>query len=84
MGLFDLFKSKATNENQETQEATAPQVSFEVLRDDGVRAMKMGEVPFAAKCFTAALEMKDDLTTLSYLAEAQIRMQNYEEARPSL
>ena len=83
MGLFDLFKSKPKTENTDA-EKSEPKVSFEVLRDDGVRAMKMGEVPFAVKCFTAALEMKDDLTTLSYLAEAQIRMQDYEKARPSL
>ena len=85
MGLFDLFKSKSNTESQTTEEKKKePKVSFEVLRDDGVRAMKMGEVSFAAKCFAAALDMKDDLTTLSYLAEAQIRLQDYKQARPSL
>ena len=84
MGLFDIFKSKDKNDSANTAEKSEPKVSFEVLRDDGVRAMKMGEVPYAIKCFTAALEMKEDLTTLSYLAEAQIRMQDYEQARPSL
>ena len=82
MGLFDLFKNKPKEENESADSES--KVSFEVLRDDGVRAMKMGEVDFATKCFTAALEMKDDLTTLSYLAEAQIRMQEYAKARPTL
>lgn len=82
MGLLDLFKSKEKNECQ-TAEKNAT-VSFDVLRDDGVRAMKMGEVAFAAKCFEAALERQEDPTTLSYLAEAQIRLQAYDQARPSL
>lgn len=85
MGLFDLFKSKpqpAANEG--SSDGKTQTVPFEVLRDDGLRAMKMGEVPFAAKCFAAALELRDDLPTLSYLAEAQIRMNDYPAARPTL
>ena len=82
MGLFDIFKNKPKEEKAE--EKNEPKVSFEVLRDDGVRAMKMGEVPFAIKCFTAALETKDDLNTLSYLAEAYVRMLDFEKARPIL
>ncbi len=57
---------------------------FETLRDDGVRAMQMGELPYAEKCLMAALELKDDAKTLSFLAEVELRMRNHEKALPLL
>ncbi len=64
--------------------APTPDSKFAILRDDGLRAMQMGELPYAEKCFTAALEMKDDLRTQSFLAEVYLRMKNYEKALPLL
>ncbi len=61
-----------------------PDSQYNTLRDDGIRAMQMGEVPYAVKCFSAALEIKHDLQTLSLLAEAHLRMGNYEAALPLL
>ena len=86
MGLFDWFKSKpATSAENETAESELSVESrFAILRDDGVRALKMGEAAYAVRCFTAALELQDDLETLSFLAEAQYRMQDYAAAEPSL
>lgn len=60
------------------------QSKFEALRDDGVRAMQIHELPYAVKCFKAALGFKHDLQTVGYLAEAYLRMDNYEEALPLL
>ncbi len=57
---------------------------FATLRDDGVRAMQMGELAYAEKCFTAALELKDDVKTQSFLAEVELRMDNHEKALPLL
>lgn len=63
---------------------TSEENKFETLRDDGVRAMQMGELPYAEKCFKAALDFKRDLKTVSYLAEVSLRQQNYEQALPLL
>lgn len=54
------------------EERTQTDYEFETLRDDGVRAMRMGEVPFAINCFKSALERKDDDKTRGFLAEAYI------------
>lgn len=64
--------------------APSPNGKFDILRDDGLRAMQMGELPYAEKCFTAALEVKDDLRTASFLAEVYLRMDNCEKALPLL
>lgn len=57
---------------------------FDTLRDDGVRAMQMGELPYAEKCFKAALEIHADDKVSALLAEAYLRMRNYEAALPLL
>ena len=57
---------------------------FDTLRDDGVRAMQMGEMPYAEKCLKAALELQHDLKAVGFLAEVYLRMQKYAEALPLL
>ena len=65
------------------KEAQQQERNFQTLRDDGVRAMHMGEFPFAQKCFDAALAIHaDDLQTLAYKAEVLFRMGNYADALP--
>jgi len=57
---------------------------FETLRDDGVRAMQIGELSYAEKCLKAALEIRGDLKTEGFLAEVYLRKQDYENALPLL
>lgn len=57
---------------------------YETLRDDGVRAMQIGELPYAEKCLRAALELNRELKTVGFLAEVCLRMQHYEDALPLL
>ncbi len=61
-----------------------PEQQFITLRDDGVRAMQMNELPYAEKCLLAALEINDDLKTKGFLAEVYLRMNNNEKALPLL
>lgn len=61
-----------------------PESQYETLRDDGVRAMQMGEAAYAEKCLKAALDIKRELRTVSFLAEVYLRIQNYEQALPLL
>lgn len=88
MGLFDFLKRAADSpaaSTPEAREAIARRHRFETLRDDGVRAMRMGEHAFAAKCLGAALDMEpDDLKTTGYMAECLLQMQDYAGARPRL
>ncbi len=60
------------------------QRDFETLRDDGVRALTMGELDYAARCLQAALDLKEDLTTAGYLAEVFLRRQEFDRAVPLL
>lgn len=57
---------------------------FVTLRDDGIRAMQQKQLPYAKRCFTAALEKKDDEDTKSYLAEVCVRLNEGEVALPLL
>lgn len=65
-----------------------PQLSdeskYKALCDDGVRAMQIGELVYAEKCFKNALELKRELRTIGYLAEVYVRRQDYADALPLL
>lgn len=75
MGIFSsIFGHKELSENEK----------FETLRDDGVRAMQMGEFPYAEKCFLAALHIRYDLKTVGFLAETYLRKEDYQSALPLL
>jgi len=73
-----------TEASPEEQKQRTAERNFQTLRDDGVRARNMGELPYAIRCFTEALAIKDDLETRSYLAEAYLRTQDFEKALPLL
>lgn len=73
------FLSSLFGNGEQTEAA-----KFETLRDDGVRAMQMGELPYAEKCFLAALDIERDTKTLSFLAETYLCMRNSEKACPLL
>lgn len=57
MGFFKRFfggKSESSEDNKEDQSAK----DFEVLKYDGVRAMHQGQMDYAIKCLTNALQAK--------------------------
>ena len=80
MGIFDFFKSKPAANKEKPSESN----NYAILHDDGIRAMKMGEVRYAEKCFAQALALQDDLQMMKLLAEARIRLQDFEGAQPLL
>ena len=80
MGIFDFFKSKPAANKEKPSESN----NYAILHDDGIRAMKMGEVRYAEKCFAQALVLQDDLQMVKLLAEAKIRLQDFEGALPLL
>lgn len=75
MGIFSSIfgTSKPSDESK-----------FEMLRDDGIRAMQMGELAYAEKCLKMAVGLRADDAAEGLLAEVYLRMQNYEAALPML
>jgi len=72
MGFFSvLFGGKEQSPEEEKQEQERKQ--FDLLKYDGVKAMKIGQTDYAVKCFTEALKLKDDLETHDYLSQALLR-----------
>ena len=72
MGFFkSLFGSAVENPEEKRQEELAKK--FDVLKYDGVRALRSGQMAYAKQCFTHALEIKDDLEVRDYLSEALMR-----------
>lgn len=80
MGFFKtLFGGK--EENPEEKKKRDDARDFEVLRDDGVRALRSGQAAYAVKCFRKALEIRDELQIHDYLSQALIRA---DELRPAM
>ena len=72
MNFFkSLFGNKPENEVEKRQEEE--QKNFEVLKYDGLRALKTNEIDYALRCFSHALELQDDLQTRDYYSQALMR-----------
>ncbi|MCI6617895.1 MAG: hypothetical protein MSD82_03470 [Prevotella sp.] len=69
--LKALFGGKEKDTEEEKKQEQ--EKDFDVLKFDGVRALRSGEVAYAVRCFTHALDIKDDLETRDYLSQAYIR-----------
>ena len=71
MGFFkSLFggKGETPEEKKEREEAR----DFDVLKTNGLQALRTGKWETAAKCFTMALDIKEDLETHDYLSRAYL------------
>ena len=67
--ITSLFSS---SKNEDTAEGKIKndQKNFDILKYDGVRAQKIGQVAYAIKCFTEALNIQEDFETMNYLVSA--------------
>jgi tetratricopeptide (TPR) repeat protein len=66
--LKALFGGNSENSEEKKKEEEAK--NFDVLKFDGVRALRGNEMDYAIKCFTHALELKEDLEVRDYLSQA--------------
>ena len=83
MGFFSTFfggKQLSPEEEKKEQEAK----KFDLLKYDGVKAMKMGQVDYAVRCFTEALRMQDDLEIHDYLSQVLLRQGDLDAAMNEL
>lgn len=83
MNIFKkLFGGKS--EQPETAQENHEEKDFDVLKYDGVRAMRTHQLDYAAKCFTHALDIKDDLETRDYLSQVYVGLNNLPDAYEQL
>ncbi len=76
--LKALFSGKEDDEKSQKEAANAK--NFDVLKYDGVRALRTNENDYAVKCFTHALDIQDDLEVRDYLSQAYIRVGEFDSA----
>lgn len=71
--------------SQNTSEEVKGEKNFDVLKYDGVRALRMQQFDYAAKCFVLALELNaDDLECRDYLSQAYISLGDMQNAYTQL
>lgn len=73
--LLGLGGDDATPKNDDNKSK-----EFDVLKYDGVRALRMGQNDYAVKCFEHALQIHDDLETCDYLSLAFLRLGDLESS----
>ena len=82
MGFWNSLFGGETNPEEEKK--AADERNFDLLKYDGVKAMRMGQYEYAVKCFEKALETKEDAEVRDYLSRAFIRMGRLDEALEEL
>ncbi|MCD8203335.1 MAG: hypothetical protein LUD48_06815 [Prevotella sp.] len=76
--LKALFSGKEDDEKSQKEVENAK--NFDVLKYDGVRALRTNQNDYAVKCFTHALDIQDDLEVRDYLSQAYIRIGEFDLA----
>lgn len=76
--LKSLFGSEANA--QEDVTVKNKDRNFDILKYDGVKALKMGKTGYAIRCFNEALALNEEFETMNYLASAYIQQNETELA----
>ena len=85
MGIFNKIFGSSAPVSEETKKEQEAQRQFDLLRDNGVRALRAHEMKTAIDCLSQAHTMRpEEAETLSYLVEALLQAQAFEEAMPLL
>ena len=83
MGFWKaLFGSSELTPEEEKKEQQAK--NFDLLKYDGVKAMKMGQTDYAVRCFREALKIQDDLEIHDHLSQVLMRMGELRDAYEEL
>ena len=67
-------------ESPEEEKKNAEARNYDLLKYDGVKAMRIGQFDYAVKCFREALKIQDDLETRDYLQQSLTRSGHLAEA----
>lgn len=76
--LKNLFSGKA-QDGEEGQARTDLQ-EFDVLKYDGLRAMNLGKMAYAERCFEQALNRHMDMEVMQWLVEVSLQLGKTEQA----
>ena len=79
MGFWKSFFGGET-ENPEEEKKNAEAKNFDLLKYDGVKAMRIGQFDYAERCFREAMKLKDDLEVNDYLSQTLMRLGRLDEA----
>ena len=83
MGLFkSLFGGN--NSTPETGQEKNNKKNFEILKYDGIRAQRMGKLPYAVKCFEEAIAIDEEPETMGLLVTAYTQANRLDDARATL
>ena len=83
MGFWkSFFGGEEASPEEEKKNADAK--NFDLLKYDGVKAMRMGQFEYAERCFTEALKIQDDMEVHDYLSQTLTRLGNLEGALSEL
>lgn len=80
--LFGGGKSEASESAQAPQETGKK--DFEILKFDGVKALKVSRFDYAVSCFNYALDIKEDLEVRDYLSRAYLALDDLPNAYQQL
>ena len=78
MGIFSSIFGGNKSPEQENEK------KFDILKYDGIRAMRIGKLTYAIKCFEEATALREDVETLQHQANAYVRANRMEDARALL
>jgi tetratricopeptide (TPR) repeat protein len=83
MGFWKSFFG-GEEENPEEEKKNAEAKNFDLMKYDGVKAMRMGQFEYAEKCFREALKIQEDLEVHDYLSQTLVRLNRLEDALTEL
>lgn len=83
MGLLQsLFGGKKEKTAEDLQKENAKK--FDILKFDGIKALRIGKLPYAERCFIEALALQDDYTTRMNLIQLYVMQNQLQKALEQL
>ena len=83
MGFWKTFFG-GEEATPEEEKKNADAKNFDLMKYDGVKAMRMGQLEYAERCFNEALKIQDDMEVHDYLSQTLTRLGNLEGALQEL
>lgn len=76
--------AKESKEPTEEEKKAEEKKNFDILKYDGVKALKVNQTAYAVECFVHALELKDDSEIRDYLSQAYMALGELSKAYDQL
>lgn len=83
MGFWKTFFG-GEEATPEEKKKNADAKNFDLMKYDGVKALRMGQLEYAERCFNEALKIQDDMEVHDFLSQTLTRLGNLEGALQEL